>query len=1319
MRPFSLQRCLRFAAVLSLALAAARTAAVDYSSAVLADGPLTYYRFSETSVVTVPPWAANLGTLGDAALGYDASGSSSGAVVRGVPGALADPANTAFEFPGLNNARVVVQRQPDLATDGPFSIEFWAKPAAVEFACPGAMMKYWTSGSGCEDGNRYGWLIYQSDTGDWETGHGWMIRLYSGSGSATAGYAEVGMTVVPNTWYHIVAAYTGSEINLYVNGVLQNTGAVSGYRAVPYPAYPLTLGSRGYTGSASYWEYKGALDEVAFYTQALSADDVAAHYAAATTNAAGYEAMILAHHPAGYWRFNELNTPPPTAQNSSGAGAALDGAYQYFSMTTPGLQGPDFGGFETANQVLQLAASPNGYVSTPALDTPMTSATFEAWIKRSGTQADTAGLIMHRNGTATHGLSFQSDGLQLAYNWNDASGAWLWQSGLIPPDGQWAYVALTISPSVATMYLYDGTTWSATSNVLAHGAATFAAPTLLGYDPFNTARHYNGLLDEVAVYNQALTEGQLRSHALAGFGDTHAPSFVTDPPLLLTVETIYAGWPFALRVDAYGAAPLTFQWRNNGNPIPNATNATYTVTAAAGSDSGNYDVVVTNPYGSATTTVPLAVTVVTTPPDVTTGLRTWLKFNETTGLTAADSSGNGRPGALHGFAGDDSQWVAGCLGNALAVNPYFGAQQVVLLTDDGGLDFSANREFTLAAWVNADPALQGVNGGIIAKGYGSGQEEYCLDLEGGHYRFFVRDANGAARVLTTSVAPTGPYWQHVAAVFSAPRGWMKVFINGVEVAGTTPPSTLLANNHEVSIGARQQSSEEGAPYDFDLVGLIDDARILARALVPAEVQALYNQAPLIPPVIAQNPQGRSVLPGGSVTLTGGAVGSMPLKYQWYFNGTTPVAGATTATLTIANVNTGNVGDYALTVTNTAGSASTLSATVGLLPAPSGTYENCVVADAPEAYWRLNETGDGTGIILDSMGRHDGAAYSFGSADGGANFTFAQAGALTDNPDPCIQFIASSQNQIRVPYSAALNPTPFTVECWAHLTTGPANDSWYAPCGSATSTAGYALYAGGEDPSWQAWLYLGSFAWGVVFGPDWGLAQWTHLALTYDGNVERLYVNGVLAGALPKALVQNTTAPFDIGAGANDSFAFDGLIDEVACYPTALSAARIHTHYALGAQGANSVPVFIVPPSAQAVPVGATATFTATVVGAPTLRYQWKKDGVDLPGETSLSLSIPNADYTDGGHQYQLAAVNSVGTTVSDAVTLTVMPPASQTNLVIRVQAGSSGSVLELIWPAGTLYAAEVVTGPWLPVSGAMLPYCQVAPTSTQQYFRVQ
>ena len=71
-------------------------------------------------------------------------------------------------------------------------------------------------------------------------------------------------------------------------------------------------------------------------------------------------------------------------------------------------------------------------------------------------------------------------------------------------------------------------------------------------------------------------------------------------------------------------------------------------------------------------------------------------------------------------------------------------------------------------------------------------------------------------------------------------------------------------------------------------------------------------------------------------------------------------------------------------------------------------------------------------------------------------------------------------------------------------------------------------------------------------------DWTHLAMTYDGSVQRLYVNGVLAGT--HAQTGNMAVgnqPLRIGG--NGSFPgefFKGLIDEVKVYNRALTAAEI-------------------------------------------------------------------------------------------------------------------------------------------------------------------
>jgi Concanavalin A-like lectin/glucanases superfamily/Immunoglobulin I-set domain len=96
--------------------------------------------------------------------------------------------------------------------------------------------------------------------------------------------------------------------------------------------------------------------------------------------------------------------------------------------------------------------------------------------------------------------------------------------------------------------------------------------------------------------------------ALAGFIVTDEPVVSMDP----ATGTNDQGSTLILNVGAIGIPPLSYQWRFNGVPITGATSASYTNTSVAPTDAGNYDVVVTNLYGTATS-VAAALTVNETP----------------------------------------------------------------------------------------------------------------------------------------------------------------------------------------------------------------------------------------------------------------------------------------------------------------------------------------------------------------------------------------------------------------------------------------------------------------------------------------------------------------------------------------------------------------------------------------------------------------------------------------------------------------------------------------------------------------------------------
>ncbi|HRT08814.1 MAG TPA: hypothetical protein P5233_10545 [Candidatus Paceibacterota bacterium] len=91
---------------------------------------------------------------------------------------------------------------------------------------------------------------------------------------------------------------------------------------------------------------------------------------------------------------------------------------------------------------------------------------------------------------------------------------------------------------------------------------------------------------------------------LAGFIVTDKPVVVVQPKG--PGAPVFNGESFTLSAEAFGVPNLGYQWRKDGAPISGATTATYAKSGAVVEDSGVYDLVVTNAYGTATS---LAATV--------------------------------------------------------------------------------------------------------------------------------------------------------------------------------------------------------------------------------------------------------------------------------------------------------------------------------------------------------------------------------------------------------------------------------------------------------------------------------------------------------------------------------------------------------------------------------------------------------------------------------------------------------------------------------------------------------------------------------------
>lgn len=86
---------------------------------------------------------------------------------------------------------------------------------------------------------------------------------------------------------------------------------------------------------------------------------------------------------------------------------------------------------------------------------------------------------------------------------------------------------------------------------------------------------------------------------------------------------------------------------------------------------------------------------------------------------------------------------------------------------------------------------------------------------------------------------------------------------------------------------------------------------------------------------------------------------------------------------------------------------------------------------------------------------------------------------------------------------------------------------------------------------------------------------------------------------------------------------------------------------------TTVPFITTQPASATIPTGQAVTFSVKALGSTPFTYQWKKDGVDIPGAKSSTYSITNAIEANSG-KYRVIVSNSAGSTPSNEATLTVI-----------------------------------------------------------------
>ncbi len=230
---------------------------------------------------------------------------------------------------------------------------------------------------------------------------------------------------------------------------------------------------------------------------------------------------------------------------------------------------------------------------------------------------------------------------------------------------------------------------------------------------------------------------------------------------------------------------------------------------------------------------------------------------------------------------------------------------------------------------------------------------------------------------------------------------------------------------------------------------------------------------------------------------------------------------------------------------------------GTTEAGSSSYRATVLADAPLAYFRFDDTN---AVAKDETGAHDG------TYKGAVTHV---AGALAAEPSNAAFFDGSTYVEVG-DVGSFVGKTPFTLEAWASPIAGATEPACltaksFAPGGvNGDISDGYTLYADVGSNVVEFARFAGSSRSGPA-GTGMANGRFTHVVATYDGTNAAIFVDGasVASKASSEQLV-TTSSPLTIGAGRGGIYCyFHGALDEVAFYDVALPAARIKAHYLAG------------------------------------------------------------------------------------------------------------------------------------------------------------
>ncbi len=464
------------------------------------------------------------------------------------------------------------------------------------------------------------------------------------------------------------------------------------------------------------------------------------------------------------------------------------------------------------------------------------------------------------------------------------------------------------------------------------------------------------------------------------------PSIMSQPQGL----SVIAGSTATFTVTASGTAPLAYQWRRSGTNVAGATTNSYSRTNAQPADAGSYTVVVTNSLGSVTS-APAALAVNYTLNASATAGGTVSKSPSQTNyapgtlvtLTATPTS-SFPFGNWSGNATGTNNPLTVTLTTNLVIVANFISPVADLIVDNPQASFTGTwatdtaapdkfgaDDRTAASTASTPSATATFTPNIATAGrYDVYAWWPTISKGAAAVPFLVSSSDGDVTVNMNQTSGSGSDWVLVTSgkMFAqGTNGFVRIGNNvgqgGKDVAAdavrwvyattqdAAPPSisaqptnqtVVLGSNAVFSVGAvgalplNCQWRWNGG----DIAGATNAALALnnvqtndaggysvvvanSGGSVTSEVATLTV---LVPPQILNPPQPLRVIEGSPATLDVTADGTAPLSYQWRFNAG-QIAGATNSTFALSNALAANAGDYDVTISNPAGSATSLPATL--------------------------------------------------------------------------------------------------------------------------------------------------------------------------------------------------------------------------------------------------------------------------------------------------------------------------------------------------------------------------------------------------------